>query len=89
MLGRRGDKGRRQEERGGELKEEVKSSLVETPPTQSKKTEWKWLRGKRDFPERGASTEMLDLCAELLKWQKPIHQTDWRTRPNRGEFVLA
>lgn len=75
--------------KGGGLKEEVKSSLAETPPTRSKKTDWKWLRGKRDFPERGASTEILDLRAELLKWQKTIHQTDWRTRPNRGEFVLA
>lgn len=67
MLGRRGDKGRRQEERGGGLKEEVKSSLAETPPTRSKKTECKWLRGKRDFPEGEASTEILDLRAELLK----------------------
>lgn len=89
MLGRRGDKGRRQEERGGKLKEEVKSSLAETPPTRSKKTEWTWLRRKRDFPERGASTEILDLRAELLKWQKAIHQTAWRTRPTRGESVLA
>lgn len=45
----------------------MKSSLAKTTPTQSKKT-MEMERGNRDFPERRASTAMLDLHAELLEW---------------------
>ena len=46
-----GEGGGRADKGGGrkKLKEEVKSSLAETPPTQGKKREWKWGGGRDTF----------------------------------------